>query len=282
MTAQDAFLMLVNTTPWFFYSLVAFVSLCIGSFLNVVIYRLPKMLHIQWRNDCHSYLNPTDPVAAQEVFDLNKPRSHCPTCKTQIKWYQNIPVISWVVLRGKCASCKAPVSIRYPLIELLTMVLSLAVAYKFGVSWAMVLGLVFTWCLVALTFIDFAEQILPDRIVFPLIGLGLLASTYGIFVNPSASIWGAVIGFLCLWIVYVIFKKITGKEGMGYGDFKLLCATGAWFGAFSLPTVILVSSLLGTVIGLFLLVRKNQNKPFAFGPYIAIAAWVYLMFGSIV
>ena len=274
--------LLLSQNDGLLYVAVGLLSLCIGSFLNVVIHRLPMILKKDWHNDCQLFLHPDNPQLNNEKLTLSFPHSRCPECKTQIKWYQNIPVISWLVLRGKCNSCKHPISFLYPFIELLTCVLSIAVVFKYGVTSQALFGLILTWTLITLVFIDFAEQILPDRIVYPLIGLGLLLSTYGVYIPSDTAIWGAVIGFLSLWVVYILFKLITGKEGMGYGDFKLLAACGAWFGALALPSVIVVSSVLGCVVGIYFLKVKKESKPFAFGPYIAASIWVYFMFGSLV
>lgn len=277
---MQAFLDLLTTSPLFFYGLVALLSLCVGSFLNVVIYRLPKMMENQWRQDCTLLLHPEQTLEPAPTFNLMTPVSSCPSCQHQIRWYENIPVISWLCLRGKCSGCKSPISIRYPMVELLTMLASLMVAYTFGPTLTTAVSLLFTWVLVALTGIDFDTQLLPDSLTLPLAGLGLLINTEHLFVPASTAIWGYVIGFLSLWIVYILFKVITGKEGMGYGDFKLLAAFGAWFGPLMLPLIILISSLLGAVIGIILLKIRKENQPFAFGPYLAIAGWIALIWGK--
>lgn len=274
--------LLLSLNDWLLYTVTGVLGLCIGSFLNVVIHRLPMILKKDWHNECQLFLHPENPELITDKLTLSFPHSRCPECKTRIKWYQNIPVISWIVLRGKCGTCKHPISCLYPFIELLTCILSIAVVFKFGATSQAFFGLILTWSLITLTFIDFAEQILPDRIVFPLIGLGLILSTYSIYIPSGISIWGAVIGFLSLWIVYILFKLITGKEGMGYGDFKLLAACGAWFGALSLPSVIIISSVLGSIVGIYFLKVKKVSMPFAFGPYIAVAIWIHFMFGSLI
>lgn len=264
-----------------FYWTVAFLGLCIGSFLNVVIYRLPKIMEQEWQQECHYYLHPEHPPLQQEKFTLNYPPSSCPKCQHQIRWYENIPLISWaILLRAKCSGCKNPISARYPLVELATMLCSLVVAAHFGPTLETVFGLIFTWVLIALTGIDFDTQLLPDRLTFPLVGLGLAVNSVGLYVSPSQAIWGAIIGFLCLWVVYILFKLITGKEGMGYGDFKLLAALGAWMGPMQLPLIILLSSFVGAIIGIILLKVTKENKPFAFGPYLAIAGWVAFLWGD--
>jgi leader peptidase (prepilin peptidase)/N-methyltransferase len=257
--------------PTALYIAVGLLSLCIGSFLNVVIYRTPKMMEQEWRQDCQMFLHPEQAIIDESKLTLSKPASTCPKCSTEIRWYQNIPVISWLILRGKCGSCQNPISIRYPLIELLTALASLVIVSVFGPTLQMLFGLLLTWILIALTFIDFDTQLLPDRYTLTLAALGLGINSYAIYISPTAAIWGYIIGFLCLWIVYYLFKIVTGKEGMGYGDFKLLAALGAWMGPLMLPLIVLLSSLVGAIIGIILLKIRKENQPFAFGPYIAIA-----------
>ena len=266
--------------PTALYIAVGLFSLCIGSFLNVVIYRTPKMMEQEWRQDCQLLLHPEQAIIDETKITLSKPVSTCPKCQTPIRWYQNIPVISWLVLQGKCGSCKNPISIRYPLIELLTALCSLIIVAVFGPTLQMLFGLVLTWVLIALTFIDFDTQLLPDRYTLPLAALGLAVNSYSLYTSPTSAIWGYIIGFLCLWIVYYLFKIITGKEGMGYGDFKLLAALGAWMGPFLLPLIVLLSSFVGAVIGIILLKIRKENQPFAFGPYIAIAGWIAFIWGE--
>jgi len=231
-------------------------------------YRLPDVLH------------PEQPVIDEAKLSLSKPASTCPKCHQPIRWYQNIPVISWLVLRGKCANCQNPISIRYPLVEILTAVCALLVVAVFGPTMQMLFGLILTYVLIALTFIDFDTQLLPDRYTLPLAALGLGVNSYALYTSPSSAIWGYIIGFLCLWIVYYLFKIITGKEGMGYGDFKLLAALGAWMGPLLLPLIVLLSSLVGAIIGIILLKVRKENQPFAFGPYIAIAGWIAFLWGE--
>ena len=266
--------------PTALYLAVGLFSLCIGSFLNVVIYRTPKMMEQEWRSDCQLFLHPEQPIIDESKLSLSKPASSCPKCQTEIRWYQNIPVISWLALRGKCGSCQNPISIRYPLIELLTAVCSLVIVAVFGPSLQMLFGLLLTWILIALTFIDFDTQLLPDRYTLTLAALGLGINSYAIYTSPTSAIWGYIIGFLCLWIVYYLFKIITGKEGMGYGDFKLLAALGAWMGPLMLPLIVLLSSMVGAIIGIILLKIRKENQPFAFGPYIAIAGWIAFIWGE--
>lgn len=272
-------LILFLENPTLLYVVVGLVGLCVGSFLNVVILRTPKMMEQEWKVECQSLLHPDQPIIDHEKLTLNHPASTCPQCHMGIRWFHNIPLISWLVLRGKCASCKHPISIRYPFIEVLTAVTSITIAIVFGASVQMLFGLVFTWILITLTFIDFDTQLLPDRFTFSLIGLGLAANSYSIFTTPTTAIWGTLIGFLCLWVVYILYKLITGKEGMGYGDFKLLAALGAWMGPMMLPLIILLSSVVGVIIGL-VVIKVKKNQAFAFGPYIAIAGWIAFIWGS--
>ena len=267
-------------TPTALYIAVGLLGLCIGSFLNVVIYRTPKMMEQEWRQDCQMLLHPEQALIDQSKLTLSKPASTCPKCHSAIRWYQNIPIVSWLILRGRCASCQNPISIRYPLIELLTAICSLVIALVFGASLQMLFGLLLTWTLIALTFIDFDTQLLPDRYTLTLAALGLAVNSYALYTSPTAAIWGYIIGFLCLWIVYYLFKIVTGKEGMGYGDFKLLAALGAWMGPLMLPLIVLLSSLVGAIIGIILLKIRKENKAFAFGPYIAIAGWIAFIWGE--
>ena len=276
---SDLFLYFIQV-PTALYIAVGVLSLCIGSFLNVVIYRTPKMMEQEWRTDCQFLLHPEQPIIDESKITLSKPNSSCPKCQSPIRWYQNIPVISWLILRGKCGSCQNPISIRYPLIELLTAVCSLTVVAVFGPTLQMLFGLIFTWVLITLTFIDFDTQLLPDRYTLPLAALGLGLNSYALYTSATASIWGYLLGFLCLWIVYYLFKVITGKEGMGYGDFKLLAALGAWMGPFMLPLIVLLSSVVGAIIGIILLKIRKENQPFAFGPFIAIAGWIAFLWGD--
>lgn len=286
----------VAETPALLIGSVFILSLLVGSFLNVVIHRLPIMLDRQWHeqatellSDPSSSSSPTahspQPTASYNLF---LPRSACPDCGAPIKSHQNIPVVSYLLLGGKCANCKARISPRYPVVELATAILSAAVAWRFGWHWQMVAALAFTWALVALTVIDLDHQILPDVITLPLLWLGLLLSlawSTGLSppmpVDPQSAIVGAAAGYLTLWLVYWAFKLVTGKEGMGYGDFKLLGAFGAWMGWQMLPLVILLSAFAGAVIGLLLIVvhGRDRNVPIPFGPYLAAAGWIALMWG---
>lgn len=277
----ESILQAFNENPWLFYSAVIFTSLAVGSFLNVVIYRLPVMLKNEWTADCQSFLE-IESTQENAPFNLAKPNSTCPHCGHQIRIWENIPVLSYLLLRGRCSACKAPISAQYPAIEAITAMLSLMVALRFGVSTETLFGLLLTWSLICLTVIDAKTQLLPDNITLPLLWLGLLINSAEIFTSLSAAVWGAALGYLVLWTVYQLFKAITGKEGMGYGDFKLLAALGAWMGWEMLPQIILLSSVVGAIIGIsmMLLIRHQKNQPIPFGPYLAIAGWIAFMWGG--
>ena len=267
-------------------------GLCVGSFLNVVIHRIPLMMHHDWRQECSMFLAQQSDmpkaqadavstiVAKDTPITLSIPASRCPHCAHKIKWYENIPLVSWLVLRGRCSDCKASIGLRYPIVELLTALLSGLVIYHFGVTVAGLSALVLVWTLIALTGIDFDTQLLPDRLTFPLAGLGLAVNSQSWFVSPTQSIWGLLLGFLSLWIVVKVFYLITKKQGMGQGDFKLLAVLGAWLGPMMLPFIILLSSVLGSIVGIVLMKKYGESKPFAFGPYIAIAGIIALLYGN--
>lgn len=266
-------------------TVASILGLLVGSFLNVVIYRLPVMLEREWTTQCETLLesgsgNTEEPE--QPPFNLVTPNSHCPKCDAAIKPWQNIPVISYLMLGGKCHNCKTPISKRYPIIEFVTGLLSCLVIWHFGFSWQGGAMLLLTWALIALTMIDFDHQLLPDNITLPFLWLGLIANSFGIFCSLPDALWGAVFGYLSLWTVFWLFKLVTGKEGMGYGDFKLLAVLGAWFGWQMLPLIILLSSLVGAIVGIFLLVLKNKGKsvPIPFGPYLAAAGWIAAIWGE--
>ncbi|MCB1659188.1 MAG: prepilin peptidase [Pseudomonadales bacterium] len=269
---------LIATSPLLAGGIIFTLGLCIGSFLNVVIYRLPVMMQRQWDNECCS-LN-QQPLKHTDKFNLATPASRCPKCGHKIRAWENIPIISWLLLlKGKCSSCHTPISWRYPLVELATGLLSLLVFIAFDPTAKMVSGLILTWALIALTMIDFDTQLLPDDITLPLLWLGLLVNINGLWVPLDKAVIGAMCGYLSLWSVYWLFKLVTGKEGMGYGDFKLLAAFGAWLGPTQLPLIILLSSVVGAVIGGVYAIIRKQSAPFAFGPYIAIAGLI-AMFGG--
>lgn len=274
--------------PIYIFFVISFLGLLIGSFLNVVIYRLPKMMETEWRQQCSELLcdqeNPVTPrtIESKEVFNLAFPTSHCPVCNHSIRAWENIPVVSYLFLRGKCSACKTPISLRYPIIELVTGILSAVVIYFFGLSYLGLAALVFTWCLIALTMIDVDTQLLPDDITLPLLWLGLIINSFGWVVPLEDAVWGAIGGYLSLWSVYWLFKLVTGKEGMGYGDFKLLGALGAWMGWQMLPQIILLSSFVGAVLGITMILIKGRDKniPIPFGPYLAIAGWIAFLWGD--
>jgi len=290
---------LLQSSPALLLSVCFVLGLFVGSFLNVVVYRLPLMMQTTWRRECKEFLQQDSQETTQETatesagensgtdqtpqpFNLMVPRSACPSCNSMITAWQNIPVISWLILRGKCGNCKHPISIEYPLVELLTAILSLAVAYKFGASIQLIFALLFTWSLVSLALIDFHTTLLPDSITLPLLWLGLLISLVPVFVSAPDAIVGAAAGYMILWIVFQTFKLITGKEGMGFGDFKLLAALGAWLGWAKLPLIILLSSLTGAIIGIMMMVlfKHQRSQAIPFGPYLAIAGWIALMWGE--
>lgn len=241
------------------------------------------MMENEWRRGCQE-IDCDDPsrLPEPEKFNLNTPPSRCPGCGKPIRPWQNIPVISWLFLRGRCAGCKQSISVRYPIIELMTAVLSVIVAWQFGPTWQTVAGIGITWCLIALTMIDFDHQLLPDSLTLPLMWAGLLASLVPVFIQPTDAIIGAAAGYMVLWLVFHVFLLITGKQGMGFGDFKLLAALGAWFGWQSLPMIILLSSLVGAIVGISLILFLGRNKeiPIPFGPYLAAAGWIAMLWGD--
>ncbi|MDD2934233.1 MAG: prepilin peptidase [Methylotenera sp.] len=263
-----------------FITISTIIGLMVGSFLNVVIYRLPKMMEREWHNNCLELQGKEIP--AQTSYTLSKPRSACPKCDHKITALENIPVLSYLILRGRCRDCKTPISLRYPLIETLTGALIGLISWKFGYSSTALFASIFTFALIALTFIDFDTQLLPDDITLPLLWLGLLFNLNFGFTDLKSAVIGAAAGYLILWSVYWLFKLIRGKEGMGYGDFKLLAAIGAWFGWKLLPAVILLSSTLGALIGIALIVLTKRGKevPMPFGPFLAIGGIAALFFGQ--
>ncbi|MBA1236097.1 prepilin peptidase [Stutzerimonas nitrititolerans] len=269
------------SNPLAFILCVLVLGLLVGSFLNVVIHRLPIMMQRDWQSQAREFLElPAEPVGA--VFNLFLPHSRCPHCDHQIRAWENIPLISWLALRGKCWACEAPISKRYPLVELACGLLSGYVAWHFGFSWQVGAMLLLTWGLLAMSMIDVDHQLLPDSLVLPLLWLGLIVNSFGLFASLEDALWGAVAGYLALWSVYWLFKLVTGKEGMGYGDFKLLAMLGAWGGWQVLPLTILLSSVVGAVLGTVMLrmQKAESGTPIPFGPYLAIAGWVALLWGD--
>jgi leader peptidase (prepilin peptidase) / N-methyltransferase len=267
-------------SPAYLSFVVLLVGLCVGSFLNVVIHRLPLMLERDWRRECRVLLA-LEPGPEEAPLSLARPASRCPSCQAPIRPWHNIPVVSWLALRGRCASCRAPISAQYPLVEAAAGVLGVVCALRFGWSAQLAAGLVLSWALLALTVIDLRTQLLPDSITLPLLWLGLLLSLDGVFTRPSVAIVGAAAGYLSLWTIYQVFRFVTGKEGMGFGDFKLLAALGAWFGWKALPMIVLLSSGAGAIVGLGLILLRghDRNVPMPFGPYLALAGWIVLIGG---
>jgi len=266
--------------PFTFMVSVFVLSLCIGSFLNVVVYRLPVMMGNQVEDD---YLDLLEKEPKERpVFNLSTPHSACPKCKSPIKPWQNIPVISYLWLKGKCANCKTRISARYPIVELTTGLLGLLVAYQFGATWQTAALLVFTYFLVALTLIDMDEYLLPDSLTLPLVWIALIANSFALFTSLENAVYGAIAGYLSLWSIFWIFKLLTGKEGMGYGDFKLLAAIGALLGWQALPVVILLSSVVGAVVGILgiMIMGRDKNIPIPFGPYLAAAGFIAALWGN--
>jgi len=273
---------LLQNIPLFFIATTAVLSLLVGSFLNVVIYRLPVMMERDWQMQCNELngIENTDTDVA--AFTLSQPRSICPHCQHAITALENIPIISYLFLGGKCRDCRATISVRYPIIEALTGLLSAVVAYHFGFGWPCLGALLLTWALIALTFIDVDHQLLPDSLTLPLLWLGISFNLFNQFTTLEVSVIGAIAGYLSLWSVYQVFKLVTGKEGMGFGDFKLLAALGAWLGWSYLPAILLLSSLVGAVVGISLILfRRHQSDiPIPFGPYLAAAGWIALIWGE--
>jgi len=281
---------LIGESTTLFVVIIFAFTLLIGSFLNVVIHRLPIMMEREWREQAEELANtPPEQDLPKGRFDLVAPRSRCPNCGHLITALQNIPVISYLFLKGRCASCKAPISSRYPLVELLTAVLAAITAWHFGPGWEALLAIALTIALVAIAMIDADTTLIPDSIVLPLLWLGLTLSLFHplpgaqtLFISPSEAIVGAIVGYLTLWSVFWLFKLVTGKDGMGYGDFKLLAALGAWLGWQQLPIIIMLSAVVGAVINITMIVARGRDRsiPIPFGPYLAAAGWITMMWGE--
>ena len=271
---------LLIQTPALLYATVGLFALAVGSFLNVVIHRLPLMMEQAWRRECAELTG--EEVPAAERLSLALPGSRCPHCGHALRARENIPLLSYLFLRGRCSACAQPIGARYPLVEAGTALLSLLVVWHFGVTWEAGAALVLTWGLIVLAGIDIDTQLLPDSITLPLLWLGLLLSLAGGFASPRDAILGAALGYLFLWTIYQGFKLITGREGMGYGDFKLFALFGAWLGWQALPMILILSSVVGAIIGLALLARRGQDRhtPLPFGPYLAAAGWLALLWGD--
>jgi leader peptidase (prepilin peptidase)/N-methyltransferase len=280
---------LLTQSPLVFIAIASILALLIGSFLNVVIYRLPIMMEREWRAQCDEIAATPASDLPEGRFDLMVPASRCSSCGHKISALQNIPVISYVLLGGKCAGCGKAIAIRYPIVELLTAVLSGVVAWRFGFGWDAAAAIGLTWALIAISVIDIDHQIIPDSISLPLIWLGLTLSLFNpldgtqyLFIDPKTAIVGALGGYLSLWSIYHLFRLITGKEGMGYGDFKLLAALGAWLGWKLLPVIILMSAVVGAAVGILLILTKRHERsvPIPFGPYLAAAGWIAMLWGT--
>ena len=270
----------------FFYAASAALGLLIGSFLNVVIWRLPRMNEAAWRRECREFLNAgpgaeTGTEIGVEPYNLISPGSSCPQCGHRLALWENIPVLSYLMLRGRCAACGSRISWRYPLVELLTALLTVAVAVKFGISAQTVFACLLTWALIALTFIDIDHQLLPDNVTLPFLWLGLLCNWFGLFTDLHSSLLGAVAGYVIFWLVMQAFKLVTDRDGLGQGDLKLLALLGAWAGWQALATIIFLSSLLGSLVGLYLVFvrRRERSAPISFGPFLALAGWLSLVWG---
>jgi leader peptidase (prepilin peptidase)/N-methyltransferase len=262
-------------------ALSGLLGLVIGSFLNVVIHRLPIILFRNWRQECQEFLG-QEKQQAGTSYNLATPGSHCPQCRHPIRWYHNLPMFSYIWLRGQCADCGQAIPWKYPAVEIITALMTIVVVHHFGLTSQGLFALLFTWGLIALSVIDIEHQILPDQLTQGLLWLGLFASLWPVFVNYEDAILGAMIGYAALWSVYQLFKLLTGKEGMGYGDFKLFAAAGAWMGWQYLPMIILLASLFGSIIGGILIAsgRLQRNNPVSFGPYLALTSWVCLLWGD--
>jgi leader peptidase (prepilin peptidase)/N-methyltransferase len=286
---MNLFLQLLHDSPPFFISLAGVLGLMVGSFLNVVIHRLPKMMERDWKMQCAELYEPTDTNSGSQkkfppsaTYNLQTPRSACPHCGHSISALENIPLISYVFLRGKCKKCGHHISIRYPVVEAISGILSAFAAWNFGYGLAAGSAILFIWVMIALTFIDFDTQLLPDDITLPFLWLGIILNSFNIFTTLNNAVTGAISGYLVLWGVYWLFKLVTGKEGMGYGDFKLLAAIGAWLGWTMLPLVIMLSSVVGATVGITLIIatRHGRNIPIPFGPYLAGGALIALFWGQ--
>ena len=272
----------LSSLPYFYYPFTFIISLLVGSFLNVVILRTPKILEQAFKQECCDLLDLHNPETEKKI-SLAYPPSTCPKCNTPIKPWHNIPVISYFFLQGKCSHCNTPISPRYPIIEFITAILSVFTVYLLGFSAEGLLALLLLWILIALTVIDMDTYLLPDTLTLPLLWLGILINTFGVYTDLSSAVWGAMVGYSSLWSIFWLFKLVTAKEGMGYGDFKLLAALGAWMGWQMLPLIIILSSFVGTAIGIagIIVLGRDKNIPIPFGPYLAIAGFIAFLWGDI-
>ena len=276
----DGIYQVFSSDPLIFFTSVFIFSLLVGSFLNVVAYRLPIIMRHQAEDDYLEFSG--QEPKERTLFNLSTPHSACPKCKSAIKPWQNIPVVSYLWLKGKCANCQNPISARYPIVEFTTALLGLLVAYQLGATWQCAAMLLFTYFLVALTLIDMDEYLLPDSLTLPLVWVGLFANSFSVFTSLENAVYGAMAGYLSLWSIYWLFKLVTGKEGMGYGDFKLLAAIGAFLGWQALPVVILLSSVVGAVVGILgiIILGRDKNIAIPFGPYLAAAGFIAALWGN--
>jgi leader peptidase (prepilin peptidase)/N-methyltransferase len=273
---------LFQTQPVFFVITMALLGMCVGSFLNVVIYRLPKMMQQDWQEQCCELLDIKNEKGEEQQVNLIFPGSSCPACQHKITPLENIPVISYLFLKGRCKSCNVKISPQYPLIEILTGLTTAYITWHFGFSLQTLFAVLLTWALICLSVIDLEHSLLPDDITLPFMWLGLACNIFGVFTDITSSLIGAMLGYSILWFIFMSFKVITGKEGMGYGDFKLLALLGAWLGWQSLPLIILLSSITASIIGIAMIIFKGKDKAaaFPFGPYLAIAGWITLLWGE--
>jgi len=273
----------LQDSPVLFYVFIALLGLLIGSFLNVVIVRLPLMMEREWRQQCREMFGTggDEEPGKEEPFSLVRPGSHCPECGSPVRPLQNIPVLSYLWLRGRCADCGAGIGLRYPVVELLSAVVALTAASHYGLSWELAGALILGWSFLAMSAIDIEHHLLPDGIVLPLLWIGLLLNAWGVYTDIYSALYGAVLGYVSLWLVYHAFRFLTGKEGMGYGDFKLFACIGAWLGWQSLPLVILLSAVCGAAVGIAMIVLKGQDKstPIPFGPFLCAAGFIALLWG---
>jgi len=273
---------------------IGLLGICVGSFLNVVILRLPEMMKREWHEQCTELLESDENQLAadsgdnslmdQDGFNLNFPASHCPQCQHPLKWWHNIPVISFICLAGRCAFCRKPIPWRYPAVELLTFAASIHLWMHFGATWQLGAALMLVWSLICLTMIDLDHQLLPDNITLPLLWCGLLVNLFDIFTTIESAVVGAIAGYMSFWVIFQVHYRITGKEGLGYGDFKLLAAFGAWLGWELLPMIILFASLTGTLVALIMMIVKKlkRDNPISFGPFLAFGGWMALLWGTVI
>lgn len=277
----DESLALLREAPAIYAAAAGVLGLVVGSFINVVAHRLPVVMRRDWERQCAELQEQPAPDQG-ERFDLAHPRSRCPHCGHGIRWYENVPVLSWLLLRGRCSACSERISIRYPVVELLTGLATATVAYRYGLGVASLAAMLATWYLLAMSLIDLDTQFLYDELTLPLLWLGLVLSIWEVFVTPVAAIAGAALGYLSLWSIYHLFRWLTGKEGMGYGDFKLLAALGAFTGPTMLLPIVIISTMVGASVGIAMMVsgRLARGVPMSFGPYLATAGWIVLLWGQ--